>query len=228
MKKTISLLLALVMCLSLCACGGGNDTPETTEAPTETTTPEVKVMTKEEMLEQAVAVDQIDINNDSFENIVKAKSMYCNAILLLEGTIFEIKEDHIEVGTSDWLVDVYLPVEDMINLRNKQKILVVGQTNDTIEETTWSYGEYSGTNHHYSMPTAYLVQDKFEVTGKIHSASDAYENGFNFKVGDNPYLWVLFFDESFDRSNAKANEDGSITVLGIVCDSHIYDAIIVE
>ena len=37
MKKAISLLLALVMCLSLCACGGGNDTPKTTEAPTETT-----------------------------------------------------------------------------------------------------------------------------------------------------------------------------------------------
>ena len=36
MKKAISLLLALVMCLSLCACGGGSDTPETTEAPTET------------------------------------------------------------------------------------------------------------------------------------------------------------------------------------------------
>ena len=40
MKKTISLLLALVMCLSLCACGGGNDTPETkgneeNNAPTE-------------------------------------------------------------------------------------------------------------------------------------------------------------------------------------------------
>ena len=37
MKKIISLLLALVMCLSLCACGGGNDTsnaPDTTEAPT--------------------------------------------------------------------------------------------------------------------------------------------------------------------------------------------------
>lgn len=37
MKKTISLLLALVMCLSLCACGGGNsDTPETTEAASPT------------------------------------------------------------------------------------------------------------------------------------------------------------------------------------------------
>ena len=37
MKKVISLLLALVLCLSLCACGGENDTPETTEAPTEMT-----------------------------------------------------------------------------------------------------------------------------------------------------------------------------------------------
>ena len=29
MKKALSLILALVMCLSLCACGGGNDTPKT-------------------------------------------------------------------------------------------------------------------------------------------------------------------------------------------------------
>ena len=37
MKKAISLLLALVMCLSLCACGGGNDAPETTEPLSEAT-----------------------------------------------------------------------------------------------------------------------------------------------------------------------------------------------
>lgn len=34
MKKALSLLLALVMCLSLCACGGGNDTTVPTEPPT--------------------------------------------------------------------------------------------------------------------------------------------------------------------------------------------------
>ena len=41
MKKTISLLLALVMCLSLCACGGegGNETNAPTTEPTETTVP---------------------------------------------------------------------------------------------------------------------------------------------------------------------------------------------
>lgn len=28
MKKIISLIMAIMMCLSLCACGGGNDTPK--------------------------------------------------------------------------------------------------------------------------------------------------------------------------------------------------------
>ena len=36
MKKALSILLVLVMCLSLCACGGGKDAPAT-EAPTEKT-----------------------------------------------------------------------------------------------------------------------------------------------------------------------------------------------
>ena len=30
MKRKLSIILALMLCLSLCACGGGNDTPETT------------------------------------------------------------------------------------------------------------------------------------------------------------------------------------------------------
>lgn len=34
--RTVAFLV-LVLCLSLCACGGGNDTPETTDTPTETT-----------------------------------------------------------------------------------------------------------------------------------------------------------------------------------------------
>lgn len=48
MKKTISLLLAIVLCLSLCACGGANgDTPATTEAAQAPTTEEVQVTTTE-------------------------------------------------------------------------------------------------------------------------------------------------------------------------------------
>lgn len=44
MKKVISLLLALVLCLSLCACGGGNETPNTTEAPTEAKKIDLKII----------------------------------------------------------------------------------------------------------------------------------------------------------------------------------------
>ena len=49
MKKAISLLLALVLCLSLCACEGGNDTPETTPNAENETTPhfEEKEVTEE-------------------------------------------------------------------------------------------------------------------------------------------------------------------------------------
>ena len=224
MKKTISLLLALVMCLSLCACGGGNsDTPDTSNTA-ETTAPEVKTMTKEEMLEQAVTVDKTTIQNDTIENIVKAKSMYCNAVLLLEGNVSEIKQDHIVFGNSDFSIDVYLPEEDLINLRSGQKIVVVGQTTDTIEETTATFEGFSYSTYHYSMPNAYLVQDKFEVTGQKWDKS--YDGkGYNFKIGDNPYLWIVYFDESVDIENVPA---GELTVFGVVCNTHIYDAVIVE
>ena len=56
MKKALSLILALVLCLSLCACGGSNDVPETevpnttemTNAQTEQTQPkEMTVMDAE-------------------------------------------------------------------------------------------------------------------------------------------------------------------------------------
>lgn len=40
MKKMIALLMALLVCLSLCACGGGNSVSETTE-PTEATEPSI-------------------------------------------------------------------------------------------------------------------------------------------------------------------------------------------
>ena len=54
MKKAISLLLALVMCLSLCACGGGNDTPEKTEATQAPTTEATEAPTEPEAIELVI------------------------------------------------------------------------------------------------------------------------------------------------------------------------------
>lgn len=60
MKKALSLLLALAMCLSLCACGGGSsgennttNTPETTEAPK----PEIPTA----QIKETVSTDIVDL-----------------------------------------------------------------------------------------------------------------------------------------------------------------------
>ena len=44
MKKVISLFLALVLCLSLCACSGGNNTPDATKAPGESEKNDLKII----------------------------------------------------------------------------------------------------------------------------------------------------------------------------------------
>ena len=50
MKKFIALLLAAIMCLSICACGGNNTAPET-EAPTEA---ELRLATTDDTEEEIV------------------------------------------------------------------------------------------------------------------------------------------------------------------------------
>lgn len=78
MKKAVSLLLALLMCLSLCACGGGSSTtPETTEAPdaagyaigesfgtdsVECVVTEVRWVTLEDVTSHPAARDVLDTN----------------------------------------------------------------------------------------------------------------------------------------------------------------------
>lgn len=214
MKKTISLLLALVMCLSLCACGGGNDTPETTEAPTETNALEEAVPTKEELLAQALAVDYTTINNDSFENLAKAKSLYCNATLKLDGTVYEIKEDHVRIGNGlSWGVSVYLPTEELVDLEKWQRIVVVGKTTDEIIEEQ----SYAGTLSLYQMPDAYLVDDYFEYQVTLKGKNESYDGAWNILLGDSNYANLVYFADGVDLSSFNTSSNGNpgeaITIL---------------
>lgn len=205
MKKTISLLLALVLCLSLCACGGGNETPET-EAPSETTAPEVTKITKEELLAQALAVDYTTINNDSFDNLAKAKSLYCNATLKLDGTVYEIKEDHVRIGNGlSWGVSVYLPAEELIDLEKWQRIVVVGKTTDEIIEEQ----SYAGTLSLYQMAEAYLVDDHFEYQVTLKGKNGSYDGAWNILLGDSNYANLVYFADGVDLSSFNTSSNGN-------------------
>ena len=72
MKKALSLILALIMCLSLCACGGGNNTPKTTEPAAEISaaaTNAATVITNEGKSVEVCAQDLFDEYDDCFDGL---------------------------------------------------------------------------------------------------------------------------------------------------------------
>ena len=214
MKKPLSLILALVLCLSLCACGGGNDTPVTND----TNAPVEAVPTKDELLAQAQAVDYTTIHNDSIENLAKAKSLYCNATLKLDGTIWEIKEDHVRIGNGlYWGVSVYLPTEELIALELGQRIVVVGKTTDEIIEEEYEAFGYTETLSLYQMPEAYLVDDHFEYQVTLKGKNGSYEGAWNILFGDSNYANLVYFADGVDLSSFNTSSNGNpgekITIL---------------
>ncbi len=231
MKKALSLILALVMCLSMCACGGDNSKGNTSNKP-ETTT-----MSKEDMLAVAEVVSPVQIEKDSNSNIAKAKQLYCGKVLEVTGVVASVKENYVEVGVdtsiAGTVIDVYLPIEELLLLESRQKITIVGKTSEVINETTTSDSlglEWSKT--HFTMPEAYLVHDTFEIAGKLFGANQSYAPAYNFDVGTS-VTKLLYFADGVDLSAIKSNT--SFTVKGKIflgsiedTDFVIRDAIIVE
>lgn len=95
MKKLLALILAAALALSLAACGGGSgagdtntpSTPSTGNGDTTSTDTPSGGMTKEEMLEQAIECSEDTINDDTLDNMARAKQTYCGKTLLIEGQI---------------------------------------------------------------------------------------------------------------------------------------------
>jgi len=165
MKKLLALMLAAALALSLVACGGDsgagdNNTPSGGEdsAPGETT------MTKEEMLEVAETVSGDDMEADYQANQARARLTYCDKPLLIESLfVWQVTSDHAEVlASSDsgsTSIDVYLPLEDLVEIEKGDYISFVGIISDIqeIEDETSGWGLFNSTFAHYIMDTAYLV-----------------------------------------------------------------------
>lgn len=222
MKKAISLLLALVMCLSLCACGSGNDTPETTEAPTETTAPEETVMSKEEMLSIATNHYSYPLSAEISENIAKANATYLNQTVSIMGvSISEINLDHVVVKQGYTQYNIYLPSEELAELNKGDYVRVVGTITkfDTFSESqegmTWDMVSVD-------MKPAHIVDKHFELENGLFSYIQTDENGkkycflFGPKLVDNYGNYIVYFsDEDIQRI-----EELRETQLGISINLH--------
>lgn len=178
MKKIFALMLAALMLLSFAACSGNggqtaNATQEPTEGPTAEPTEEPK-MSKEEMLEIAVEAKDFEINNAIYDNIAKAQYSYCGKVLLITGTIYQIEADHICLNDVYVSIDVYLPIEDIVKLENRQSVIIVGETDDTILEGTVTAMGTALASQQLVVRNAYLVSEYIEMTGKLASAGGQY------------------------------------------------------
>ena len=230
MKKILQLILAATLMLSLAACGGKG-----------TTSNGSNTMSKEEMLEAAEVAEEVEMYNALFENIVNAKQTYCGKILEVKAPVLTIEEDYIEVGQTGALI-VYLPEEDIINLKPLQWITVVGRTKDDIQTETQVMGGTEWERQYFVMEQAYLVTDRYEYTGTPKSENDSYTGAWNVEFSDQMpkevydaaedrfvmaqhYTKVVYFDESIDVSQYIGEE---ITFTAQCIDGKYYNAMIVQ
>ena len=233
MKKLFTLILAVALALSLVACGGGNGAGDTntsstgnedttsTDAPGsdgEDSTQAANSMTKEEMLEVAELADLYDIHTACFENVLSAKQAYCGKILNIRAEINEIKMESIVFTTGETDIIVYLPEEDIVNLKRGQLVTIVGITNEDITEGTSTMGFPKSI---FTMEQAYLVSDTYETTVTI---PNEYDGEWNVSLESGVTRWACF-DSSIDVSQYIGKK---VTISAKLIDGKYYDAVIIE
>jgi len=213
MKKFISLLLALAMYLSMCACGGSE-----------------KEMTKEEMMEAASDFDFSAFKKAISSNEAKAKETYAGGIYHISAFVEEITDNKctltffIDPNTSDYRYYVSAPFDKdtLLALNTGDRINLVGRVK-TVKDRT------------ITLDTAYYIDNTTELSVKIcsimyASASDALPKYSTVIIQDFlddqvvPYCNVYIDGE--DLANLKEDDEivvrGELAVLGDDFNVYMY------
>jgi len=154
MKRALSLILALILCLSLCACGGGVRDIE-------------GKMTKEEMLAAAQSFDTNKFNDDCNNNIVQAKEKYIGNIYRRTVLVTEIQEDGCYAGN----MFVPLDKEDIVKLTVGKSIDIVFKIGDiehkVEEEDSGGYGIITTTSNIITPEQVYYIGDISKLKAEV-------------------------------------------------------------
>lgn len=212
MKKGF-LVMTVLLCMMVAGCESSK-----TEGSVESTESTVSI---DEMRGRAKVVDANEINEQSLNNQVRAKSDYCNQTLLLTGEIKTFGSDYVEVVGfygATYIVDVYLPVEDMYDLETGQLIVVLGDTTDTIVDGSENASGMLFENHHYQMPVAFLESNTVELEGVISDVNVGNKQAQVLVSGRGSYS-TIYFDDNTDMNSLKADQQIKFSAKAI----HDYD-----
>lgn len=230
MKKIIALLLAVLMCLSFVACDNDNKTK-----PNESNKAESAALTKDELLSSAKPLTREEISK-SINNIAFAKSLVGNTYTFC-GEIFSVQEDYAVVtfyitdkegnyatGANMMVANLYLPLNELVSLENKQRLSFVGRLDDVSTHNENFPGSGPQTVIDMVFKNVAVVSDRFEKTGTLHSPNASFgEDAWNIKFPNNDYLGLVHFrDDVSDFEGQEITYSYKITSEGAV------DAYIVE
>ena len=208
MKKGLSLLLALVMCLSLCACG--EKTNNGISIP--------KGMTKEEMLNNAKTFDVAEWKSDMEKNQMAAQEKYEGNVYTISAFVEKVENNKCtlaffidpNVGASTYYVIAPFDKETLLTLNVGERINLVGEIKSVQDQRI-------------VLDSAYYLDNFTELTIEIcsilySSASDKLPwyctADIRGSVDDmrSPYCNVYLDGEVL----ADLNEGDKVTVRGIL------------
>ena len=232
MKRIMALSLVLLMCLSLCACGGGEQNAEVPNEPTASGEPAI---TKDDLLSVSVPLTREEVDK-CIGNVAFAKSLIGNTYTF-GGEVYSVKEDYAVVtfyisdeegayatGADMMVANLYLPLEELISLEMQQRLSFVGKLEDvtTHDETIPDWGTSTVVDMVFN--SVAVVSDRFERTGTLDSLNNSYgENAWNIKFPNNNYLGVVYF-----RDDVSAFKGQEITYSYKITSKGAVDAYIVE
>lgn len=168
MKRTLTsifaIMLALVMVLSLAACGGGSNSSKGEEEKTE--------MSLDEMLKISQTTNINTMMKEALDNIARAENTYVGNTYTVWGKIVKISKDSIYLrGNMLCSINVcaYLPSDEIMNFNEGDAIQIVGTVEEITEENEDRVEAIVKVNT-YVMKNAHFVNDIYEIkNADIHN-----------------------------------------------------------
>ena len=187
MKKTISLLLALVMCLFLCACSGGKDTPEITETPA-TTQNTAPVETKPQYTTVEITIE----NWQDYFEFAHFYIPHMNAFGEVEGFGFETRlylKDGYQANDVNIAIEYSNVMESVAYEANPENgTITFGEPDGKLWGVTKQTEDVAITSLPYCFPTAggrsetsVIIQTNYEVLRIQGTINITTGEGSNYK-----------------------------------------------